>query len=137
MKGDHLPPHDHVSRYCGGKHIAENGRPLATAFRHRPNEEFLSVNWLESLHQNDRESQIREVRQRLDLVLGATAKIAVLNVGETCEDVERAGFKIGILHEPKARDSSHSGFFGILQDELKISLLIAEKVLEVYPAREP
>ena len=136
MKGDPLPLHDHVSRYCGGTHIAENGRPLPTAFRHRPTDESLSVNWLESLQQNDRESQIREVRQRLDLVLGATAKIAVLNVGETCEYIERAGFRIEVLHDPRANDFSHSGIFGILQDELTISLLIAEKILEVYPATE-
>jgi hypothetical protein len=136
MKGDELPSSNHVSRYCGGIHIAEDGRILPTAFHLRPQDESVSVNWLESLQQNDRASQIREVRQRLEIKLRNTAKIAVLNVGEASEHVRKGGFEIRILHEPKPNDDSHSGIFGIHQNELVISMLIAEKISETYQAVE-
>jgi len=47
MKGDRLPPEDHIARYCGGSHISEDGYIAPTAFHLRPGEEYVSVlgNW--------------------------------------------------------------------------------------------
>jgi len=70
--------------------------------------------------------------------LGSTARIAVLNVGAVCTHVEtQSHFKIRVLHEPSSVDPSHSGIHDTIQDELMISELIAEKVLETYPAVTP
>ena len=49
MKGDVVPDGHHITRLCGGSHIRENGTIAALAFKQRPGEAYLSVNWLESL----------------------------------------------------------------------------------------
>ena len=137
MKGDRLPPQDHIARYCGGSHISEDSQMAPTAFHLRPGEEYLSVRWLEYLKQGDRLSEIREVRRFLSesMRLGATARIGVLNVGEVCTYVEEAtGLSIRVLHEPVPGDLSHSGIHDTAQDEDLIAELIAEKVLETHPA---
>ncbi|MCK4604205.1 MAG: hypothetical protein KAU41_05825, partial [Deltaproteobacteria bacterium] len=84
MKGDPLPDQDHISRYCSGIRITEDGRVTAAAFQLRTVDEYLSVNWLEFLGQPNREAEIKVIRGILDskISLGAKAKIAVLNVGK-------------------------------------------------------
>jgi len=141
MKGDHVPPKDHIARYCKYTTLSEDGKPSPSAFRLRKNiDQFLSVQWLEYLRQPNRTSEINEACRLLvagNFKLGAKALIAVLNVGDLYEHVEtqsRSHFKIRVLHEPSASDPSHSGIHDTIQDELVISELIAEKVLETYPA---
>ena len=139
MKGDRLPPQDHIARYCGGSQISEDGLIAPTAFHLRKKEFYLSVQWLESLEQPDRSSTIREVRRVLGLSLHvrSTGRIAVLNVGEICTHVEQAsGFSIRVLHEPFPDIPSHSGIHDTAQDEDLIAELIAEKVHETHPAIE-
>ena len=46
MRDDPIPDENHVSRYCPPSRV-EDGMPLASAFALKPNEQFLSVNWLE------------------------------------------------------------------------------------------
>ncbi len=48
MKGDVVPDGHHITRLCGGSHIREIGTIAVTAFKQRPGEAYLSVNWLES-----------------------------------------------------------------------------------------
>ncbi len=140
MKGDRLPPQDHIARYCGGSHISEDGQIAPTAFHLRHDEEYLSVQWLEYLKREDRPAEIREVRWILSgsMSLGTTARIGVLNVGEVCTYVEEAtGLNISVLHEPIPNDHSHCGIHDTSQDEDLIAELIAEKVLEIHSAVEP
>ena len=49
-----LPDSDSVARYCRPRTILSNGRPARAAFMLRPNEEYLSANWLEYFHAADR-----------------------------------------------------------------------------------
>jgi len=142
MKGSPLPPGDHIARYCKYTTLSEDGKPSSSAFRLRKNkDQYLSVKWLEYLKQPNRISEINEVRRLFaggNFKLGSTARIAVLNVGAVCTHVEtQSHFKIRVLHEPSAVDPSHSGIHDTIQDELMISELIAEKVLETYPAVTP
>jgi len=140
MKGDRLPPEDHIARYCGGSHISEDGHIAPTAFHLRPGEEYVSVQWLEYLKQMDRFSEIREVRRILGerLKMGISARIAVLNCRELCTHVEQAAdLSIRVLHEPALDDLSHSGIHDTAQDEDLIAELIVEKILESHPAVEP
>ena len=139
MKGDGLPPKDHIARYCGGSHISEDGQIAPTAFSLRHNEVYLSVRWLEFFEQPNRSSEIEEVRRVLkaDLKIGATAKIAVLNVGDVRNYVEEvSGYLIRILHEPLPSDNSHSGIFDTGQDEELITELLTEKIVETHPGLE-
>ena len=139
MKGDPIPDQDHISRYCSAMHCTENGQVTGTAFQLRQIEECLSVNWLEFFHLADRQEEIREVRKVLRLKLGAKAKIAVLNVGETISYVRTQSpdaRNLSMLHEPEEDDPSHSGIYGFQYDDHLIADLIAEMVEETYPARE-
>jgi hypothetical protein len=133
MKGEQLSSEHHISRYCGGSHISEDGEIAPTAFYLRPDEPFLSVNCLELTNRNHRQSQLSEVCQRLELEIGRTAKVAILNVGQVCQHVkEESDFEIRILHDPKDSDFSHSGIHDTVQDEIMIAALIAEKILDTY-----
>ncbi|MDA2933375.1 hypothetical protein MYX82_03425 [Acidobacteria bacterium AH-259-D05] len=139
MKGDQLPESDHVSRYCGGSHVQDD-EVDGSAFMLREKEEYLSVNWLECLHNSDRNRQIHDLRRVLEgkgFSLGKTAIIAVLNVDEVIDHVQQTVNRtIDVLHEPEPEDPSHSGVFGYTVEDHLIADLIAETVNEKHPARE-
>lgn len=139
MSGDPLPPKDHVSRYCAFTTLLPDGRPSLTSFMVKKGQKILSVNWLEYFNLPDQEAQIAQVRQVIRMNLGATAKIAVLNVGETIKKVNTNSDKrtLAILHEPTEEDLSHSGIHGYGHEDVLVAQLIAEVVRETYPAKEP
>jgi len=135
MKGDHVPRQDHVARYCPGSKLAEDGTPLATAFFLRPGEKYLSVEWVEYLQQGTEADPIKRVAsiffQKLNV--GTTARISVLNVGNTCHRVKiQTVHTIRILHEPGRNDPAHAGIYDTAQDEMIIAELIAEAVDDNY-----
>jgi hypothetical protein len=141
MQRDRVPDTNHISRYCGGAHVHENGRISGTAFRLRELEEYLSVNWLESLGLADRDPQIAEIRRVLEakgLKIGSKARLAVLNSGRLREHVASASpdrRMLDILHTPELLDPSHTGIFGLPRDDRLIAELVAEVVQDVYPAK--
>jgi hypothetical protein len=140
MKGQAIPDSDHVGRYCKASTV-ENGEISATAFMMRETEEYLSVNWLEELKSPSRASQIRDLQELYTkkLKVGATARIAILNVGTLRSKVERESPDsrlLRVLHEPEEPDDpSHAGIYEIPHDDEIIAELIAQVVLEKYPAR--
>ena len=140
MKGQAIPDSDHVGRYCKASTV-ENGEISAAAFMMRETEEYLSVNWLEELKSPSRASQIRDLQELYTkkLKVGATARIAILNVGTLRTKVERESPDsrlLRVLHEPEEPDDpSHAGIYEIPHDDEIIAELIAQVVLEKYPAR--
>jgi len=142
MKGDQIPDPDHIARFCKPMQVSE-GQIQATAFMLRPDEEYLSVNWLEFLNCPNRDSEITEIRNiySAKLNVGARAKLAVINVGEVCEKVLTESpdrRNIEVLHDPMEDDlfdPSHSGIYNLKQDDELIAELILETVLETYTAR--
>jgi len=138
MTGEHLPFHDCTGRYCPGSKISEDGRVSPTAFHLRPGESYLSVEWLEFLNQPTRTDEIRKVVKILStkLRVGASAQIAVTNVGGVCRHVvESLGIQIRFLNEPEPDDPAHSGIHDTDQDEMLIAELIVEKIVEAHPVR--
>jgi hypothetical protein len=140
MKGQTIPDSDHVGRYCKASTV-ENGEISATAFMMRETEEYLSVNWLEELKRPSRASQIRDLQEVYNkkLKVGATARIAILNVGTLRSKVQRESPDsrlLRVLHEPEEPgDPSHAGIYEIPHDDEIIAELIAQVVLENHPAR--
>jgi hypothetical protein len=143
LKDEPIPPDHHVSRYCRGGSLL-NGEVTGASFFLRDDDEYLSVNWLDFLGLGDRDSEIVEVRRVLGtkLIMGSTAILAVLNVGNTQDHVRQNSQDnrhLRILHRPDEPpdkpDLSHSGIFDTKEDEQFIAELIAEKVLETYAAR--
>lgn len=142
MKGDLLPDHDHISRYCSVTHCTEDGQVTGRAFQLRQTDKYLSVNWLEFLQLCNRKNEIGAVRKVLGskLNLNAKAQIAVLNAGKIIDYVRtksQDARKLRVSHEPEETDPSHSGIYGYGYDDQLIADLIAEMVHENYPAREP
>ena len=93
MKDAPIPDDDHVSRYVPFTKLTRDGRSVSgAAFQLRPNEDALSVNWLEYFDLGDRDAEIQEVRKAFidkDRTLQAKAKFAVLEVGATKEYVQQ------------------------------------------------
>ena len=145
MKGDQIPDGDHVSRLCGGSHMREDGTVSASAFKLRPGEAYLSINWLEHLALPDRQAEIAEVRRVLAAkrAIGPTARLAILNVGIACKAVRLNGPDqrlLRLLHEPEVdsnrpADPSHSGIYGVSEDDNTVPVLLAASIQSVYPAR--
>ncbi len=106
----------------------------------RPDEESLSVNWLEFFKSSSRKSEIAELRRvySTKFNVGARAKIAVLNVGEVRDTVlteSQDNRKLEVLHAPEEKDPSHSGIYNLRNDDELIAELILETIRETYPAR--
>lgn len=141
MKGDHIPDSDHISRFCRPMQVAD-GQIQASAFMLRADEENLSVNWLEFLKCSSREDEVLKIQDiySANLTVGASAKIAVLNVGEVRYKILTESLdsrNIEVLHDPLEDDLSHSEIYNLKQDNELIAELILETVHEsgVYPAR--
>jgi hypothetical protein len=137
VKGDHVPDLDHVSRFCRPATIDE-GIVTGLAFRLREGEEYLSVNWLESLAHGGRSTQIaalRNVFERKFSKVSATARFAVLSVGELCAYIRNEGRDLTAIHEPEPDDQSHCGVYGLRFDDEVIADMLAEIVQETVPAR--
>ena len=141
MKGQEVPDSDHVGRYCKASTI-EDGEIQATAFMLRQNEQYLSVNWLENLKCPDRTSEIRalqEVYSRKFNRVGTTAQLAILNVGVLRNKVANESpdmRQLRVLHEPiMPDDPSHTGIFGFSFVDEIIAELIAQTILDKYPAK--
>jgi hypothetical protein len=141
MKGELLPDKDYVVRVCGGSHVQEDGKIAPAAFRARPSEAYLSVNWLECLGMADRAAQLDAIRQTLAAKrsVGATARLALLNVG-TIHAVSSSGnafVNLRVRHEPVTEppDPSHSGIHGVAANDLNVSNSLSALVFELFPAR--
>ncbi len=140
MEGDRVPDKHHIARYCQPKYIADE-QIQPGAFMLRTTDESLSVNWLEFLDCSSRENEITELRRIYAAKLrrvGARAKIALLNVGEVCENVITESpdrRKLEVLHDPEIDDPSHSGIYNLKQDDELIAELILEAIRETYSAR--
>lgn len=137
MMDDPLPPGDHVARFCKGKFISEDDHVEPGAFMLRKDEGYLSVQWLERLGKPSRREEISEVRKILSghLKIRRPSKIAVLNVGKTCDHVAQvSGWNIRMLHNPEPNDCAHSGIYGTNQNHELIAELITETIQEIHPA---
>jgi hypothetical protein len=139
VKGDNIPSTHHVSHLCYGKGI-EGGQISAAAFLPRPQDDYLSINWLEKLQCPSQSLQIIEVRKRYARFnLKRKDKIALLNVGATCSKVAAESEDNRCLkatHEPEPYDDSHSGLWGYTYNDTMIAELIRLSVLDDVPAIE-
>lgn len=133
-----IPASDHVSRYCKPSTI-DNDLPIAAAFLPRPNEESLSVNWLEFLSKNDLTRSLQKVRSRFrsrSYQLRRNGRFVVANVGQCKEAATHVQGQIEFRHLPLPSDDSHAGIFGISEDDLALATEISRLVskADVHPA---
>lgn len=135
-----LPDDDHFSRYCKPSAVGRNGLPMAAAFELRPDEEHLSVNWLEHFNAPNLDvavDRVREVFRRKGYRLRRNGKFAVVGVGAALGAVAGAvGTRGRVEHLPLADDESHAGLFGYTADDLAVAVDLRALVRHqhVHPA---
>jgi hypothetical protein len=141
MPGPEIPSTNHVCRLCGGSKC-DNGRPLGTAFMPRPQEAYLSTNWLECTGAATRADQLTLVRQHLTqkgMTLPANGRLAVLHLQTVIDHVRSKtpdARALAAHHEPcLPADPSHSGIYGYTADEHLIADLIAQVIQDVHSAK--
>ena len=144
MIGDELPASDHVVRYVRGRDVSDEGMVNGAAFQLRPNEDGLSVNWLEYFAGYGKEEQLEKVRSLSRLQRSRSARYAELNVGATKRYISQVPESVRFVRKPLEaegdflEDPSHCEMVGLLPGESaegsKIGDLIAESILELHPA---
>ena len=88
MIENELPDDAHVVRYVKSSWINdENGSIDGEAFRLRPNDSGVSVNWLEWFGNFTKAQQLNEVRRLSRLEMRKSGCLAELNVGATKQHV--------------------------------------------------
>jgi hypothetical protein len=143
MKGENIPDTNHVSRYCKPTDVQDGLQ--ATAFQPRPNEDGLSVHWVELLfsHQGNKDN-INKLRDHYSTILkiGASAKIALLSVGKVKEIVKKfMDRELSVIHDPlyePKEDEFHSLINNVRPNYEFVSELILETINEendLFPAR--
>ena len=117
---------------------------MEEAFLLRPNEEYVSTNWLEHFHSSDRLFQLTGVRQTLrdkGRDVRPSGSLVVLNVGASvAECSSKLNLDITFTVLGQSDDPSHTGIYGleplIDDDRRNASGAMARTVTasEVHPA---
>lgn len=146
MIGDELPDDAHVVRYVKSSWISDEDDSIdGEAFRLKPNESGLSVNWLEWFGNCTKAQQLNEVRRRCRLEMRKSGCLAELNVGVTKQHVLKHT-ALNFIHKPLPAEGnyeagpSHSELAGLPpRDTLAAAMLgdmIAECVENAHPTVE-
>jgi hypothetical protein len=127
-KGKNLPDKDHVIRYVPWGRLRKDEDEnvlgfLPQAFQLRPEEQYLSINWLQ-YYDGDRETQIRlsvwAMRGSFAKPLGAKSAFAIGNVAEVKETCHAFGNRVRVVHEPEPNNPGHSAIRQLLRDDLSL-----------------
>lgn len=125
-KGMNLPDEDHVMRYVPWARLRKDEDEnvigfLPHAFELRPEEESLSVNWLEYFN-GDREDRIRDSVKmfRNTRKVGKKSAFGIGNVGQIKETCGANGALVRIVYEPEANNQAHSAIRRLPRDDLSL-----------------
>ena len=127
-KGKNLPDEDHVVRHVPWQRLRKDDDDnvigfLGQAFELRPDEEYLSVNWLE-YHDGDHDTQVRltvwAIRDSFERPLSAKSAFAIGQVLKVKDICQTAGSRVRIVHEPEAGNLGHAAIRQLPRDELNL-----------------
>jgi hypothetical protein len=139
-----LPNEDHVMRYVPWGKLRRDGDDnvlgfLAEAFKLRPDETYLSVNWLEHFEfEGDREAQIQASVKtfRKTLNVGAKSAFGIGNVARIKEVCSARDVDVRIVYEPKDENQSHSAIRRLPRDDaMLLDALAADAFVELIHNR--
>ena len=136
MTGTDLPDDDHVVRYVKPTTVHEDGSVDGSAFRLRPSDNGLSVNWLEYYQRFDKSQQLDKVRQSSRLTMRPNGRLAELTIGVTKRHVQARVKYLRFIHAPLASegeyrpDPSHSEIRGLPPGESLEAALIGDMIAE-------
>jgi hypothetical protein len=138
-----LPDEDHVMRYVSWGRLRKDEDDnvlgfLGDAFKLKPNEDYLSVNWLEYFD-GDREAKIQAsvgvlkiqasvgvFRKTLDV--GGKSAFGIGNVAKIKEVCRGNGANVRIVYEPRDDNKSHSGIRRLPRDDFTLLEALAADV---------
>jgi hypothetical protein len=128
-----LPDQDHVVRHVPWAKLRRDGDDnvlgfLPAAFERRPDEESLSVNWLECECFLEPTTRVRDCiwAMRKARKAGGKSAFAIGNVGKIKATCLEQGQKVRIVHEPKDGEPAHAGIRRLPRDDLKLLAALAE-----------
>lgn len=107
----------------------------------RPEEPYLSVNWLEATGVTEVDLQLRVVREHLlakGMKLPAKGSLAVLHIEASFRLVQAEtsdSRRLSAHSEKLPDDPSHAGIYGYSQEDDLIADLLAISILGQHPAR--
>jgi hypothetical protein len=133
-----LPNEDHVMRYVPWTKLRKDEDDnvlgfLGEAFKLKPDEPYLSVNWLEHFD-GDREVKIQAAVKtfRSTLKVGTKSAFGIGNVGRIKEICRVRGANVRIVHEPEEDNQSHSAIRRFPRDDVMLlDALAADAFLEL------
>ena len=134
-----IPNEHHVARYCKPSTV-EREIVMASAFQPKPDEEYLSVNWLEYFGVQDVERAVQCVRLAFGqkgYMVRKNGRFAVLGVDEVLRVIHQAFHRsLAIEHRPTSDDPSHAGISGYGMEDIEIAteLCLLLDNDDVYPA---
>ena len=104
--------------------MGPDGLPIAAAFELKPNDDYLSVNWLDYFGDHDIEiERVREAFHRKGYRLRKNGRFAEISVGAAiaavAEVVGRPGW---VEHLPEDDDESHAGLHGYVESDLAVAV---------------
>jgi hypothetical protein len=126
-----LPDEDHVMRYVSWNRLNKDEDDnvlgfLPQAFARRPDEESLSVNWMEFF--TDPATRVRDsvwaMRKTRDV--GTKSAFGIGNVGKIKETCLIHGAKVRIVHEPEDNNAAHAGIRRLPNDDLILLEALAQ-----------
>jgi hypothetical protein len=133
-----LPDEDHVMRYVPWGKLLKDEHDnvlgfLGEAFKLKPDEPYLSVNWLEWFGGN-RDANIRASVKtfRSTLTVGFKSAFGIGNVAKIKEVCRANGASVRIVHEPRDDNNSHSGIRRLPPDDFTLlEALAADAFVEL------
>jgi hypothetical protein len=135
-----LPNEDHVMRYVSWGKLRRDGDDnvlgfLGEAFKLRPDETYLSVNWIEYFgFEGDREAQIQASVKtfRKTLNVGTKSAFGIGNVAKIKELCRARNVNVRIVNEPRDNNKSHSSIRRLPRDDVMLlDALAADAFLEL------
>ena len=143
MTGTDLPDDDNVVRYAKPTTVREDGSVDGSAFRLRPSDKGLSVNWLQYFQGLDKSQQLDMVRQSYRLTMRPNGRLAELNIGSTKLHVHARLKTLRFIHAPLAAegeyqpDASHAEIRGLPPGDTPEAALIGDMIAECIQTIHP
>jgi hypothetical protein len=137
-KVTNLPDEDHVMRYVSWARLRRDEDDnvlgfLGEACQLRPNEESLSVNWLEYFD-GDRDTKIRMSVNifRQTITVRTKSAFGIGNVAKIKEICRASGASARVVYEPTDNNPSHSAIRRLPRDDLSLlEALAADAFVEL------
>ena len=142
MTDEPLPDEHHVVRHCRPSCVGTDDLPTPAAFYLRPDEPYLSVNWLEYFglrNTHDAVGKIRESFMAHGFGLGKRAKFASLQIDDIKRTLrQHTQSRPRFTHQPTEKNCSHSGIFDWPHGEDILEAILLAALLQpdcIFPAR--